>query len=73
MKKQWLLAGEVTLKMAAGDILWWVFMWKTQGQNQQVEAMLFHGNLHIKQEVGKYWVLRMARSSAVETKEKPKR
>lgn len=59
MENQSLLAGEVTLKMAVGDISKWVIRWKTQGQNQHVEAMLLYGNLPIKSDVGKYWVLRM--------------
>lgn len=46
---------------------------ENQGQNQCVEAMLLHGNLPIKWDIGKYWVLRMTWRFAVETKEKPKR
>ena len=28
-------------------------MWKTQEQNQPVEAVLLHGNLHVKEDVRK--------------------
>lgn len=41
VENQWLLACEVTLKMAVGDISWWVIMWKTRDRTSMLKLCCY--------------------------------